>query len=76
MSTVTEIEEAIERLPAADREALENRLITRRFGLDALDDQQRADLLASLVLCNSYIFTIRRFSCMLSGCGIKPSVCR
>jgi hypothetical protein len=48
MSTVTEIEEAIERLPAAEKEALESRLFTRRFGLDALDDQQRSELLTSL----------------------------
>jgi hypothetical protein len=48
MSTVTEIEEAIGRLPAAEREALESRLISRRFGLDGLDDQERSVLLASL----------------------------
>lgn len=48
MSTVTEIEEAIGRLPVAEREALESRLSSRRFGLDAVDDQQRADLLSSL----------------------------
>jgi hypothetical protein len=48
MSTVEAIEEAIERLTAADREALESRLLTRRFGLDALDDHQRLELLTSL----------------------------
>jgi hypothetical protein len=48
MSTVAEIEEAIGRLPAAEREALESRIFSRRFGLDALDDQQRTELLASL----------------------------
>ena len=48
MSTVTEIEKAIGRLPAAEREALESRLFSRRFGLDAIDDHQRAELLASL----------------------------
>jgi hypothetical protein len=48
MSTVSEIEEAIGRLPATEREALESRLFSRRFGLDALDDEQRAELTASL----------------------------
>jgi len=48
MSTVTEIEDAIGRLPATEREALESRLFSRRFGLDALNDQERAELLASL----------------------------
>jgi hypothetical protein len=48
MSTVIEIEEAIARLPAEDREALECRLIFRRFGADALDDAELAELLASL----------------------------
>jgi hypothetical protein len=48
VSTVTDIEEAIGRLPAAEREALESRIFSRRFGLDALDDQERAELLASL----------------------------
>jgi hypothetical protein len=48
VSTVTEIEEVIGRLPAEDREALESRLISRRFGLDTLDDAERAELLASL----------------------------
>jgi hypothetical protein len=48
MSTVTEIEDAIGRLPATEREALESRLFSRRFGLDALDDQERVELLASL----------------------------
>ena len=48
MSTVIEIEEAIGRLSAAEREVLESRIFSRRFGLDTLDDQQRAELLASL----------------------------
>ena len=48
MSTVEAIEQAIERLTAGEREALESRLLTRRFGLDALDDHERTDLLASL----------------------------
>jgi len=48
MSTVIEIEEAIGRLSEAEREALESRIFSRRFGLDALDDQQRAELFSSL----------------------------
>jgi hypothetical protein len=48
MSTTAEIETAIERLPAIEREALEARLLTRRFGLDALNDDERAELLESL----------------------------
>ncbi len=48
MSTAAEIEEAIERLPVAERESLENRLLSRRFGLDTLKDGERAELLASL----------------------------
>jgi hypothetical protein len=48
MSTVPEIENAIERLPDSDREALEARLLARRFGLDALDDGERSELLESL----------------------------
>ena len=48
MSTIAEIESAIERLPVAEREALEGRLLSRRFGLDALDAVERAALLASL----------------------------
>jgi predicted transcriptional regulator len=48
MSTVEAIEQAIERLTATEREALESRVLTRRFGLDALDDHQRTELLASL----------------------------
>ena len=48
MSTVEAIEQAIERLTAVEREALESRLLTRRFGLDVLDDHARTDLLASL----------------------------
>ncbi len=48
MSTLAEIESAIERLSVAEREALEGRLLSRRFGLDALDAAERAALLASL----------------------------
>ena len=48
MSTVAEIEQAIQHLPAMEREALESRLLAQRFGLDALDENERAELLASL----------------------------
>ena len=48
MSTVAEIESAIEHLPAPAREALESRLLARRFGLDGLGENERVELLASL----------------------------
>lgn len=48
MSTVAEIEEAIERLPLAERESLESWLLSRRFGLDTASAAERAELLASL----------------------------
>ena len=48
MSTAAEIEKAIERLPGLERESLENRLLSRRFGMDALNDADRAELLGSL----------------------------
>lgn len=48
MSTVQEIEAAIERLPAAEREELESRVVARRCGLDALDRDEYQELLASL----------------------------
>ncbi len=48
MSTVSEIEDAIRRLPPPEREALETRLLSRRFGLDTLDAAERAELLASI----------------------------
>ena len=48
MSTIAEIQNAIELLPPPDREALESRLLARRFGLDALGEDERAELLASL----------------------------
>jgi hypothetical protein len=48
MSTVAEIENAIQLLPTVEREALESRLMARRFGLDALDENERTELLASL----------------------------
>ena len=48
MSTVAEIETAIEGLPKNEREALESRLLARRCGLDAMSEGERADLLVSL----------------------------
>ena len=48
MSTVAEIETAIAALPTSEREALESRWLARRFGLDAMSEAERADLLASL----------------------------
>lgn len=48
MSTAAEIESAIEKLSATEREALEARWLSRRFGLDALEDAESAKLLASL----------------------------
>ena len=48
MSTVQEIEQAIDRLPAKERNALESRLLARRCGLSALNDEEQAELLASL----------------------------
>lgn len=48
MSTVQEIEAAIDGLPASEREALEARLIARRYGLDALGSDEYRELIASL----------------------------
>lgn len=48
MSTIQEIEAALERLPATEREAFESRLIARRWGLDALGSEEYRQLLASL----------------------------
>jgi hypothetical protein len=48
MSTVDAIEQAIERLTATEREALESRLLYRRFGLDALEQDERTELSTSL----------------------------
>lgn len=48
MSTVADIETAIERLSGSERDDLEARLLARRFGLDALADEERAELMASL----------------------------
>jgi len=47
MSTITEIEEAIENLPAVEREILERRIYARH-SLEVLSDAERAALLASL----------------------------
>lgn len=43
-----QIEQAIERLPAAERNALESRLLARQYGLSALNEKEQADLLGSL----------------------------
>jgi len=48
VSTVSEIEAAIKRLSPAERDALENRLLSQRFGLDALDAAERGELLDSM----------------------------
>ena len=46
--SVEQIEQAIERLPARERDALESRLLPKRCGLDALSEAERAELIASL----------------------------
>ncbi len=48
MSTVQEIEAAIDRLPVAEREAFEARLIARRYVLDARASGEYRELLSSL----------------------------
>lgn len=48
VSTIQEIEAAIEQLPALERDAFESRLIARRLGLDDTTDQEYQALLASL----------------------------
>jgi len=48
VSTVPEIEAAIERLPALEREAFESRIMARQCGLDALGSDEYRELLASL----------------------------
>ncbi len=48
MSKVAEIESAIAGLSASEREVLESRLLARRFGLNSMSDDDRAELLASL----------------------------
>jgi len=48
MSSIAEIEDAIARLNTSDRDALESPLLARRFGLDALNEDERAELFASL----------------------------
>ena len=63
MSTTAEIEQAIERLPVVERESLENRLLSRRFGLDTLDAAERTELLASLDEAEREIDAGRASSC-------------
>jgi hypothetical protein len=55
MSAVADIEKAIEKLPSQERDALESRLLARRFGLAALEENERAELLASLDSAESEI---------------------
>jgi hypothetical protein len=45
---VQEIEAEIERLPAAEREAWESRVVARRCGLEALDRDEYQKMLASV----------------------------
>lgn len=46
--SIDQIEQEIERLSATERNELEARLLARRYGLHALDQQEQAELLASL----------------------------
>lgn len=46
--SIDQIEDAIEKLPPKEREALESRLLARRCGLDVLDEKDRAELVASI----------------------------
>lgn len=48
MSTVQEIEQAIERLPETERNVLESSLLARRCGLASLNAEEQAELLRSL----------------------------
>ena len=62
MSTLQEIEQAIEQLPADARDAFESRLLARRFGLGALTEEEHAELLASLDEAERDIDAGRTFS--------------
>jgi hypothetical protein len=46
--SIEQIEKAIEQLSSEQRDALESRLLARRYGLDALSEAERAELIASL----------------------------
>lgn len=46
--SIEQIEQAIERLPTAERDALESRMLARRCGLDALSEVERSELIASI----------------------------
>jgi hypothetical protein len=46
--SIEQIEQAIERLPAVERDVLESRLLVRRFGFEALSEAERAELIESL----------------------------
>lgn len=43
MSTVAEMQNAVELLPALEGEVVESRLLVRRFGLDVIDDDEGAN---------------------------------
>lgn len=70
MSTVAEIEAAIRCLPVADREALETRLFSRRFGWDTMSPAELAELLASLEIAERDIDEGRG----LSAAALRESV--
>jgi hypothetical protein len=46
--SIEQIEQAIERLSEPDRNALESRLLAKRYGLSALSDEEQKELLNSL----------------------------
>ena len=48
VSTIAEIGTALNRLPAAEREAFKSRLLTRRFGFDLLNEDGPTEMLSSL----------------------------
>ncbi len=62
MSTTDEIEAAIERLPASERDAFESRLLARRCGLGTLTEEEHTALLASLDEADRDIDAGRTFS--------------
>jgi len=60
--SIQQIEQAIAQLPAAERETLESRLLARRCGLDALNEKEQSELLASLDEAEREIDEGRTFS--------------
>lgn len=67
MSTIQEIEAAVDRLSDPERDAFESRLIARRFGLDADGDAEYRELLISLDVAEQEID---------SGRGVKADALR